>query len=321
MTDRAPSAPPSVTVVVPVYDEAECITEIITRLDGVASKRPDLSWSFLFVNDGSSDGSREILDEAGRADPRVKVVHLARNFGHQAAVTAGMDLSTATYTAILDADLQDPPEVLLAMLEKLEQGFNLAYGRRTHRARETFLKRHTARLFYRTLSRVTQVSIPEDAGDFRMFDTKVLAAVKRLPEYHRFLRGMIAWVGFRATAVEYARDGRYAGATKYSWFKMVRLAFDAISSFSDVPLRTTNYFGLLTSFVGSLGLLYVIYKLVVDAEYIPGTSATLFAVLFMGGVQLISLGVIGQYIGRIFEQSKQRPLYIVDETVNVREEQ
>jgi dolichol-phosphate mannosyltransferase len=306
-----------VTVVIPVYNEQESLPLLQPRLRALATGRSDVSWEFLFVNDGSRDGSREILDGFAREDSSFQVIHFSRNFGHEAALAAGIEHARGDYIAIIDADLQDPPELLHDMLRKLENGFNVVSGVRKSREGESLFKLGTARVFYRLLNLLSGVPIPNDTGDFRMLDRKVHSALLGLKEYHRFVRGMIPWVGFKATAIPYDRSARHAGETKYPLVKMLTLAFDAIFSFSQIPLRLASYLGIFISVLGLGGLLFVFYRLILFDDYIPGVSAVFFVVCLIGGVQLLILGILGEYVGRTFEQSKNRPLYIADELKNV----
>lgn len=305
-----------VDVVVPIYNEQECIPALWQRLAHVAERCPQWIWRFIFVDDGSRDNSVALLDALAARHANCTVIHFSRNFGHQMAVTAGLDHSTGDVACILDADLQDPPEVLVEMIQAIESGYNVVYGQRTRREGESTFKLLTAKCFYRLLSAMTQVAIPIDTGDFRAMDRRVIDAVCSMRERHRFVRGMVAWVGFRSKAIPYARNARKQGVTKYPLTKMVRFAMDALYSFSDVPLRAAAYIGLLTAALGFLGIFYIVFQAVIFSNYLPGISSVLFAVLTLGGVQLLSIGVLGQYIGRLFDESKSRPLYIVADIRN-----
>lgn len=301
----------TVGIVIPVYNEVDNIPLLYARLQNVMDTRADLAFRLIFVNDGSRDGSTEVLDELANAHGNVVVFHLSRNFGHQIAVTAGIDHATDDVVCLIDADLQDPPELLVDMIDEIENGYDIVYGRRKHRKGETWMKRATAKAFYRVLSAMTHVDIPPDTGDFRAMRANVADVLRSMRERHRFIRGMVAWTGFRSKALDYVREARYAGKTKYSLRKMIHFASDAIFSFSDVPLRLSKYLGFLASLIGLAGIAYILVQRFAFNNYVPGVSSTFFAVLFMGGVQLITLGIIGDYIGRIFEQSKQRPLYVI----------
>jgi polyisoprenyl-phosphate glycosyltransferase len=305
-----------VDVIIPLFNEQESLPVLWRRLESVAALCPRWQWRFIFVNDGSRDGSRTLLDALAEEHPHCTVIHFSRNFGHQMAVTAGLDQSNGDIACIIDADLQDPPEVMLEMIEAIEDGYNVAYGQRTQRVGESAFKLLTAKWFYRLLSLMTSVDIPVDTGDFRAMDRKVVHAVRSMRERHRFIRGMVAWVGFRSKAIHYARDARHLGVTKYPFRKMLRFAMDALYSFSDVPLRVAGYTGAIAATCGFLGISYILVQAMVFGNYLPGVSAVLFAVLALGGVQLLCIGVLGQYVGRLFDQSKARPLYLVADIRN-----
>jgi dolichol-phosphate mannosyltransferase len=304
-----------IVIVVPFLNEAESLPVLYERLCAAVVNEPE-AFELLFVDDGSTDGSAAWV--AGRAarDPRVKLLRLSRNFGHQLAITAGMDHADGDAVVIMDADLQDPPEVVPDLLKRWREGHEIVYAVRTSRSGESWLKRLLAATFYKAFRRMANVDVPLDAGDFRLVDRKVIEALKQVRELHRFVRGLTCWVGFSQSAVHYQRAARHAGVTKYPLWKSLRLAWDAITSFSGTPLRWMTVIGLLVSLAGLLQAI----RVVVDRLLYPGTMergwASLAAItLFLGGVQLISLGLIGQYVGRIFEESKKRPLYFVKEKV------
>ena len=306
-------------VVIPFLNEAENLPVLYERLCGVLEKEPE-SFELLFVDDGSTDGSAEWIAGRAAADSRVKLLRLSRNFGHQLAITAGMDHADGDAVVIMDADLQDPPEVIPELLRAWRGGHEIAYAVRASRSGESWLKRFLAATFYRTFRQMANVDVPLDAGDFRLVDRKVVDALKQVRELHRFVRGLTCWVGFSQTAVRYERAPRHAGVTKYPIWKLMRLAWDGVTSFSSAPLRWMTLIGLLVSIAGLAQTVHV----VVGRLLYPGTMergwATLVAiVLFLGGVQLVSLGLIGQYVGRIFEESKKRPLYFVREKVGLAE--
>lgn len=305
------------SIVVPVYNEESCFPELLRRLSVVREKLAPQFVELIFVNDGSSDGTPRLLDEAASRHDFVKVIHFSRNFGHQAALTAGLDRADGEFVCIIDADLQDPPEIIPAMLEKAGQGYDIVYGQRRSRQGETFFKKATAALFYRLLRRICGVSIPADTGDFRLMRREAVLAFRTMRENHRFIRGMIAWVGFRSTPFLYDRQQRHAGATKYPFAKMLRFAMDAIFSFSNLPLRISTYIGLTMTVLAILGLMAVVYLRVFTTYTVPGISAVLCVVLLSGGIQFLILGAIGEYVSRIYEQTKQRPLYIVARTSNL----
>jgi polyisoprenyl-phosphate glycosyltransferase len=309
-----------VVVVVPFLNEAENLPLLYERLTGVLEKEPE-AFDVLFVDDGSSDGSAAWVAGRAASDPRVKLLQLSRNFGHQLAITAGMDHAEGDAVVIMDADLQDPPEVVPALLARWREGHEIVYAVRTSRSGEPWLKLILAATFYKTFRRMANVDVPLDAGDFRLVDRKVIDALKQVRELHRFVRGLTCWVGFSQTAVHYERAPRHAGTTKYPVWKSMRLAWDAITSFSSAPLRWMTFFGLLVSIAGLLQAVRVIVdRLLYPGSMERGWASVVAIMLFLGGVQLISLGLIGQYVGRIFEESKKRPLYFVKEKVGMRED-
>ena len=311
-------ASPTISIIAPVYNEAETLPALYSRIKEVLDRTGD-TWELVLIDDGSTDNSAEIMREYARSDNRVRPVIFARNFGHQLAVTAGLDYSRGQAVIIIDADLQDPPEVILDMVEKWRQGNEVVYGVRTDREGETWFKLMTAKIFYRLIYRITDVDIPLDTGDFRLMDRKVVDVIKQMRERHRFLRGMSSWVGFRQTGVEYRRAARFAGATKYPFRKMLKFASDAITGFSYLPLQFATYMGFISAGLSILAIPVVIYLRASGSQAFIGQATTLLAVLFLGGVQLISLGILGEYLGRLYDQSKERPLYIVREAPPIEE--
>jgi len=316
---RNPLARTEVTlsVVVPLYNEELVIEEMYRRLDKVLRECVD-SYELILVNDGSRDRTVELARQICKADKNVKFVNLSRNFGHQLAITAGMDRSGGRCVVIIDADLQDPPEVIPLMLEKWRnEGCQVVYGMRAKRKGESWFKKTTARLFYRLLRRMTAVDIPVDTGDFRLMDRRVLGEFLKMREQARFVRGMVSWVGFKQGYVTFERDERFAGETKYPFKKMVKFAIDGVLSFSQVPLKVASMFGFLSALVS---FVFMVYGFVVWAFFpqhlVPGWASTFSAILFIGGVQLICLGILGEYVGRIYEEVKRRPLYIIQEELN-----
>ncbi|HUF37295.1 MAG TPA: glycosyltransferase family 2 protein [Anaerolineales bacterium] len=302
--------PPEITIVAPVYNEAETLPRLYQRVCEVM-ERAESTWELVLVDDGSLDDSGAIIVELSLRDPRVRPVVFARNFGHQIAVTAGLDYSRGQAVVIIDSDLQDPPEVILSMIDKWREGYEVVYGVRTDREGESWFKLVTASLFYRIIYRITDVNIPLDTGDFRLLDRKVVDVMNQMRERHRFLRGMSSWIGFRQTGVEYRRAARFAGQTKYPLRKMMKFASDAITGFSYLPLQIATYIGFISAGVSILAIPVVIYLRISGSEAFFGQATTLIAVLFLGGVQLISLGILGEYLGRLYDQAKGRPLYIV----------
>lgn len=305
---------PVFSIVAPIYNEVGNIPELHRRISAVMDGLGE-AWELVMVDDGSRDGSAEALDAIYQTDPaHVRVIHFARNFGHQIAVTAGMDYARGQAIILIDADLQDPPEVIPQMIEQWRQGYEVVFARRAEREGESFFKRLTASVFYRILYRITEVDIPLDTGDFRLMDRRVVDAVESMREQHRFIRGMVSWVGFRQTGVEYKRAARFSGETKYPLRKMLRFAWDGITGFSYFPLQLATYLGFAIGGLSALSILVVIYlRAFTDAEPLEGQATTLVMVLFLGSVQLISLGIIGEYLGRIYNEVKGRPLYIVRE--------
>jgi len=300
------------SIVAPIYNELGNISELYRRVREVMTST-DETWELVLVDDGSTDGSTDAIRELAQKDDRVQPVIFARNFGHQVAITAGWDYARGDAVVIIDADMQDPPEVILELAAKWREGYEVVYAVRAEREGETWFKRVTASLFYRIVHRITDVKIPVDTGDFRLMDRKVVEVLKSMPERHRFPRGMSAWVGFKQVGVQYKRAARHAGITKYPFKKMLKLALNAITGFSYFPLQVATYFGFVSAGISILAIPIVIVMRVAGSQAFIGQATTLIAVLFLGGVQLISLGVLGEYIGRIYDEAKGRPLYIVRE--------
>lgn len=304
----------TLSVVVPVYNEAAGLDALHERLTSTL-QRAALPYEIVLVDDGSRDGSWERMTELARRDPRLVLVRLSRNFGHQIAITAGLDHARGEAVVVMDADLQDPPEVVPRMIERWRAGYDVVYGRRERRLGEGLFKRGTAAVFYRLVRRLTAVDIPADTGDFRLMSRRAVDALRTLQERNRFVRGMVAWVGFRQTALDYVREARHVGETKYPVRKMVRFAGDAIFSFSHVPLRVATWLGLASSLVAFGYAVYAILARLLGWPTVQGWASLMVAIIFLGGVQLISLGVIGEYIGRIYDEVKARPLYLTQAVV------
>jgi dolichol-phosphate mannosyltransferase len=304
--------PPVVSVVAPVYDEEILLPEFYRRVTA-ALEQLAVPFELILVNDGSHDSSGAIMDRLHQADARVKVIHFSRNFGHQIAITAGTDHATGQAVAVIDSDLQDPPEVIIEMYKEWQNGFQVIYGVRAQREGETAFKRMTASMFYRLIRRITNINLPLDTGDFRLMDHRVVKAMSKMREHHRFMRGLSVWVGFKQTGVKYNRDARTAGVTKYPFRKMVRFALDAITSFSYLPLQLATYTGFAIAGVSAVAMILAIILRLLNSDIFYGQATTLVSVLFLGGIQLIFLGVIGEYLGRIYDEVKRRPLYIVAE--------
>lgn len=308
---------PVLSIVAPVYNEEVLLPEFYRRT--VAAIEPlGIPFEIVLINDGCRDRSPEIMRELHAQDPRVKIVSFSRNFGHQMAITAGIDYARGQAIAIIDSDLQDPPEVIVEMYQKWQEGYQLIYGVRSEREGESWFKKTTASAFYRIVANITNVKIPVDTGDFRLIDRRVADALRSLREYNRFMRGLSIWTGFRQVGVSYKRDARKAGETKYPLKKMLRFAFDGITSFSYLPLQLATYVGTVTAILSAVGIVIaIILRLVMGYNVLGGQTTTLVSVLFLGGVQLIFLGVIGEYIGRIYDEVKRRPLYIVAEALGL----
>jgi glycosyltransferase involved in cell wall biosynthesis len=301
-----------VSVVVPSFNEEGVLRETHQRLLKVLTPL-DADFEIIYVDDGSRDGTAAILHELSASDSRLRVVRFARNFGHQMAVTAGIDHSRGDAVVLIDADLQDPPEVIPRMVELWREGYQVVYGVRRHRPGETIIKRSSAAAFYRMINLMSDVPIPLDTGDFRLMDRCVVDVLRDMPEQHRFIRGMVSWVGFRQCPIYYERSPRFAGESKYPLGKMVRFALDGVTSFSTVPLRWATWAGIFAAGVSVLGIIYALITRLLTNSWVPGWAAIFVAVLFVGGVQLLSLGAIGEYVGRIYGEAKGRPLYIVAE--------
>lgn len=306
---------PTISIIAPVYNEEEVLSELHRRVAEVMDQQPD-SWELLLVNDGSRDRSAEVIAQLHEKDSRVKGISFSRNFGFQVAVTAGLDHAQGEAIILTDADLQDPPEVYPEMIAKWREGNDVVYGVRQSREGETWFKLFTAKLFYRLIYRITNINIPLDTGDFRLMDRRVVDAIRRMPERNRFLRGMVPWVGYKQTGVTFQRQARYAGEAKFNSIrKMLPFAIDAITSFSYFPLQLATFFGFVCAALSALAIIVVIIvRLFLATPWLEGQATTLVSVLFLGGVQLISLGIIGEYLGRIYDEVKGRPLYLVDKT-------
>ena len=273
-----------------------------------------VEYELIFVNDGSKDGSIELIKEFADRYSEVKFIDFSRNFGHQIAVTAGLDKSTGAAVVIIDADLQDPPEVIIDLYNKMQTGYEVVYDRRRSRQGESWLKLWTAKKFYRILSKITSISIPIDTGDFRIIDRKIVEVLKNMPEKSKYLRGQISWIGFNQTFVEYDRQERLEGETGYTYRKMLRFAIDGITAFSDLPLKIVTYFGFLVSFFAFFMTLYALYSRYILEDYEPGWASLMISVLFIGGVQMIAVGIIGEYLSRMNNNSRNRPLYVIKDT-------
>ena len=311
-------AAPILSIIVPVKDEEDAIAPFIARVGAVLDALDDpaaKAWEILFVDDGSSDATLAAIIAANHADPRIRAVSFSRNFGKEPALSAGLDFARGQAVIPIDVDLQDPPEVIGDMIKAWRAGHEVVYGVRKNRASDSLPKRLTADLYYRAHNRLSHDKIPEHAGDFRLLDRKVVDVIKKMPERNRFMKGLFAWSGFRQTAVEYDRVERSVGTTKFRYWKLWTLALDGITSASTAPLRIWSYVGVVVALLSFLYALYIIIHTVITGVQAPGYASLMTAVLFFGGLQLISLGVLGEYIGRILVETKQRPLYVVRETL------
>jgi len=312
---------PIYSIIAPIFNESGNIQELYRRIREVLDSTAE-SWEIILIDDGSTDDSADLIRRFAAQDARVKPVIFARNFGHQIAVTAGLDYSQGNAVVIIDSDLQDPPEVILDLISKWKEGFQVVYAVRAEREGESWFKLFTASLFYRLITSITEVKIPLDAGDFRLLDRKVVNVLNQMRERHRFLRGLSTWVGFRQTGVPYRRVARQVGETKYPFRKMFRLAINAVTSFSYFPLQLATYIGFVAAGLSILSIPVVIaIRLWGTATPLLGQATTLIAVLFLGGAQLISLGILGEYIGRLYDEAKGRPLYIVLEAPGEEDEE
>lgn len=300
------------SIIAPIYNEYENIPLLYQRVKEVMDSTGE-PWEFIMVDDGCVDGSTDRIRELAAKDPTVRPVIFARNFGHQIAVTAGLDYSRGKAVVIIDADLQDPPEMILELAKKWKEGYEVVYAVRAEREGESWFKLATASLFYRLIYRITDVKIPLDTGDFRLIDRKVVDVMNTMREKHRFLRGMASWVGFKQIGVEYKRAARHAGVTKYPFKKMLKFAQDGITGFSYFPLQIATYLGFIAAGISVLAIPVVAVMRFTGTHFFEGQTTTLVAVLFLGGVQLISLGILGEYIGRLYDESKGRPLYVTRE--------
>jgi len=302
-----------ISVIIPIYNEQDNIPLLYTRVKGVLDQM-EVSYELIFINDGSKDLSLSLIEALVTKDSRVKYIDFSRNFGHQIAVTAGLDHSLGNRVVIIDADLQDPPELIPEMYKKMDENFQVVYARRKSRKGESFLKRLTAKVFYRILSGITAIDIPLDTGDFRIIDRKVVDVLKGMPEQQKFLRGQISWIGFNQTYIEYNREERNGGQTGYTYKKMFRFAIDGITSFSNWPLKVASLMGFVVSGIAFTIMLYALYIRFFHNDYVQGWTSMIISIMFIGGIQLICVGIIGEYISRISTNIRQRPLYITNKT-------
>lgn len=305
-------SPDRLTVVVAAYNEESSLPQLHARLVAVFAALPDVEGRVMYVDDGSGDGTWRCIGDLARSDPRVSAMRLSRNFGKESALTAGLDQVREGAAIILDADCQDPPELIPAFIARWREGYDNVYGTRLARAGESLAKRATARMFYRVIGQLSPTPIPADTGDFRLLSPRALQALRELRERHRFMKGLFSWVGYRRIAVPYHRHARVAGDSKFSLWRLWNFALEGITSFSTVPLRAATYLGLATATAAFLFALGVVVKAALYGDRVAGWPTMMAVILFLGGVQLIALGLIGEYLGRLYEESKQRPLYLVD---------
>ena len=308
-----------VSVVIPMYYEEKVVDECYKRVKEVLDNLKDYEYEIIFINDGSKDKTLEILEEIAKKDEKVKVISFSRNFGHQASVTAGLKEVTGDVVVIIDADLQDPPELIPEMLKLWKEGNEVVYGKRKARSGESIFKLMTAKMFYKTLNALSDVEIPKDTGDFRLVDRKVVNQMNSLPEHNKFLRGLWSWLGFKQYAFDYERKERFAGETKYPLKKMIKLASDGIISFSSKPIKLVGALGLISILISIILFIYAIIAYIFKFEGLSaGWTSIIVAVSFFSGVQLLSLWIISEYIGRIYDESKGRPQYVIDKKINIK---
>ena len=302
-----------ISILIPAYNEEAVLEKLFVRLATLANGTKDYSFEFLFVNDGSRDKTLEIIKEHAEIDERVSYVNFSRNFGKEIAMIAGLDHVTGDATVIIDADLQDPPELIPKMIAYWEQGYDDVYAKRKSRKGESWFKRNSSKLFYRILQKFSNITIQEDTGDFRLLDRRAVEAMKQLRESQRYTKGMFSWIGFKKKEILYDRDERAAGTTSWNYVKLINLAIDGITSFTTAPLRMSSVLGFLVSLVSFIYVVYLVIRTVFFGNDLGGYPSTMAVILFLGGVQLLSLGIIGEYVGKIFNETKQRPLYFIEE--------
>jgi len=301
------------SVVVPIFNEEANIAVLYIRVRKVLDAM-NISYELIFVNDGSKDQSIQLIEALALSNPSVKFIDFSRNFGHQIAVTAGLDHSSGKRVVIIDADLQDPPELISDLYKKMDEDYQVVYARRKSRKGESFLKKLTAKLFYRILASITSIEIPVDTGDFRIIDRKIVDVLKQMPEQEKYLRGQISWIGFKQTYIEYERVERLGGTTGYTYKKMFKFAIDGITSFSDFPLKFASMAGFIVSFFAFIVMVYTLYSKFILKDTVQGWTSIMLSVMFIGGIQLICVGIIGEYISRIGNNIKKRPLYVVNKS-------
>ncbi|MGY6274870.1 glycosyltransferase family 2 protein [Methylomonas sp. MgM2] len=303
-----------ISIIVPTYNEEEVLGEFYSRSTAVL-ENINMPYELVFVNDGSNDKTLSILEDMSERDKRIVIVDLSRNFGKEIALSAGLDIAEGDAIIIIDADLQDPPELIPELITQWRSGYDNVYARRISRDGESFLKKTTSYLFYRLIKRISNINIPEDTGDFRLLSRRAVDALKKLPERHRFMKGLYAWIGYPAIAVDYRRDPRHAGTTKWNYWRLWNFAIEGITSFTEIPLKLATYLGVLIASISFVYGAYIIYDTIFFGNDVPGYPSLLVTILFLGGIQLIFIGIIGEYLGRAFSEIKQRPLYLINKIV------
>ena len=307
-----------ISVVIPMYFEEDVVNECYNRTKNVLNKLSSYEHEIIFINDGSKDKTLELLEKISQNDNNVKIISFSRNFGHQAAVTAGLKFTTGDAVVIMDADMQDPPEVIEEMVKLWEEGNEVIYAKRKVREGETKFKLFTAKMFYKMLNSLSDTEIPKDTGDFRLADKKVIEVINQLPEHNKFLRGLFSWVGFKQIPLEYERKERFAGKTKYPLKKMIKLALDGITSFSTKPLKILGVLGIFSVLISFIILIYALISFAFNLNHLtPGWTSLMVTITFLGGIQLLSIWLISEYVGRIYDESKERPEYIIDKKINI----
>ena len=308
-----------ITILIPAYNEEDVLLMLYDRLSKIINSQPNYNFEMLFINDGSTDKTLQIIKNLRTQDSRICYLNLSRNFGKEIAMIAGLDYSKGDAVIIIDADLQDPPELIPQMISYWEQGYDDVYAKRKTRKGETWLKKFTSKMYYKTLQSVTKIEIQKDTGDFRLLDRRCVEALKQFRESQRYTKGLFSWIGYSKKELLYDRDPRAAGNTKWNYKKLVDLSIDGITSFTTAPLRWSAIIGLLISLIGFIYMIAIIIKTIVSGVDVPGYASTMVVILFIGGIQLIFLGIIGEYLGRAFYESKNRPIYFVDEYNNEKE--
>lgn len=303
----------TISILIPCYNEALVLDLLYKRISKVANENQKYGFEFLFINDGSKDETLEIIKKLSIKDKRISYINLSRNFGKEIAMLAGFDHINTDAVVIIDADLQDPPELIVEMIDKWEQGYDDVYARRVSRAGETWFKKFTSKMFYKVLQSSTKIDIQKDTGDFRLLDKRCIESIVKLRENQRYTKGMFSWIGYKKVGIDYERDPRAAGNTKWNYRKLANFAIDGITSFTTTPLRVSTFIGILISFFAFIYIIVIVLKTIIFGADVAGYSSIMASILFIGGVQLISLGIIGEYVGRIFNETKNRPLYFIDE--------